>query len=93
VLGQPARELQRERDDDDLVETGLGQLFQLLVRRGDAAGERLRPEHRRRNRLKGDAGYREIELLASLHRLVEQAAVTAVDAVEGADGDDSLTGW
>ena len=92
VLGRPPRELQGEGDDDDLVETGLGQLLHLLFRRRDAAGERLGPEHRRRNRLESDAGYGEIELSTTLHRLVEKAAMTAVDAVEGADRDDALAG-
>ena len=31
--------------------------------------------------------------LTPLHRLVEQAAMTAVDAVEGADRDDALARW
>src|SRR5918996_6452735 len=75
LLRLQLRQLQREVDDDDLLDTGLADQLQPPLQRRDQLD--LVAEHDARVRVEGDDGV----------RLLEHAPVAEVDAVEGADGE------
>ena len=75
-----------ERDDIDQIDAGGFEQFEFLLERGEPARRRFGPHDLRRVAIEGDHGAAGAPALGEMTDLVEDRAVTEVDAVVGANG-------